>query len=58
LVLPAGPSAVRNLEFKLEAADLPVALRFTVLEMTFDDKSTGCFFGIDAVELINPEETK
>jgi hypothetical protein len=34
--LPAGPSAVRHLEFKLEAANLPNALRSTVLEINFD----------------------
>ncbi len=40
LDLPAGQSAVRDLEFKLEAANLPVALRSTVLEMCFDGETT------------------
>lgn len=38
--LPAGPSAVRRLEFKLAAANLPVALRSTVLEIYFDGART------------------
>jgi Protein of unknown function (DUF2961) len=37
--LPAGPSAVRHLEFRHEAAHTPNALRSTVLEMHFDDES-------------------
>lgn len=38
--LPAGPNAVRHLQFRLQAADLPQALRSTVLEMSFDDETT------------------
>jgi hypothetical protein len=38
--LPPGPSAVRRLEFKLSAANLPVALRSTVLEIYFDGART------------------
>jgi hypothetical protein len=38
--LPAGPSAVRQLQFRLQAANLPQALRSTVLEMSFDDETT------------------
>jgi hypothetical protein len=38
--LPTGPSAVRHLQFRLQAANLPQALRSTVLEMSFDDAST------------------
>jgi len=38
--LPSGPSAVRHLQFRLQAANLPQALRSTVLEMSFDDEST------------------
>jgi len=40
LTLPAGPSAVRQLEFQLQAADLPQALRSTVLEMHCDGQQT------------------
>lgn len=48
--LPRGPSAVRQLEFKLDAEKLPNALRSTVLEMTCDGEQTiwcpiGDFFG-------------
>ena len=65
--LPAGPCAVRNLEFKLEAADLPVALRSTVLEMTFDGEPTvwcpiGDFFsnvnGVDPPHRMWERETR
>jgi len=38
--LPAGPSAMRQMEFHLEAANPPVALRSTVLEMVFDGETT------------------
>lgn len=38
--LPAGPSAVRHLQFRLQADNLPQALRSTVLEMSFDDETT------------------
>ena len=40
VALSPGPAAVRHLEFKLEAGDLPSALRSTVLEMTFDGEQT------------------
>jgi len=45
-----GPKAIRSLEFKLEADDLPQALRSTILKMTFDGTQTvwcpiGDFFG-------------
>ncbi len=40
LQLPARPSSVRRLEFKLDAANLPVALRSTVLEIYFDGART------------------
>lgn len=38
--LPAGPSVVRRLEFKLDAANLSVALRSTVVEIYFDGART------------------
>jgi hypothetical protein len=65
--LPAGPSAVRHLEFKLEATNLPVALRSTVLEMNFDGETTvwcplGDFFsnvnGIDPAHRMWDRETQ
>jgi len=45
-----GPKAIRSLEFKLEADDVPQALRSTILKMTFDGTLTvwcpiGDFFG-------------
>jgi hypothetical protein len=40
LELPAGPSAVRHLEFRIQAANLAQALRSTVLEMVFDGEPT------------------
>jgi hypothetical protein len=50
VTLPEGSAAIRNVEFKLSAADISRALRSTVLEMIFDDKTTvwcplGDFFG-------------
>ena len=38
--LPSGPSAVRHLQFRLQASNLAQALRSTVLEMSFDDETT------------------
>ena len=38
--LPSGPSAVRHLQFRLQATNLAQALRSTVLEMSFDDETT------------------
>jgi hypothetical protein len=45
-----GPAAIRNLRFKIKAADMPQALRSTVLEIKFDGERTvwapiGDFFG-------------
>ena len=40
LELPAGPSAIRHLEFCVHAANLPAALRSTVLELVFDGQAT------------------
>lgn len=46
LNLPDGKHAVRHLEFKLSADNLPQALRSTVLEMTFDnDRTVWCPLG-------------
>jgi hypothetical protein len=67
LELPAGPAAVRHLEFKLEAARLPLALRSTVLEMEFDGEAAvwcplGGFFsnvnGIDPPHRMWERETR
>jgi hypothetical protein len=67
LELPAGPSAVRHLEFKLASANLPVALRSTVLEMSFDGETTvwcplGDFFsnvnGVDPPHRMWERETR
>ncbi|TWU40999.1 glycoside hydrolase family 172 protein [Novipirellula artificiosorum] len=46
-----GPAAINELSLKVSAADLPQALRSTVLQIKFDDESTvwcpvGDFFGI------------
>jgi hypothetical protein len=46
----SGPAAVRQLKIKLEAADLPAALRGTIVIMHFDGEATawcpvGDFFG-------------
>lgn len=38
--LPKGTSAIRHMTFKLSAENVPQALRSTVLEIVFDDKST------------------
>lgn len=40
LKFPNGASAVRYLEFKVQAKNIPQALRSTVLEMTFDNEKT------------------
>jgi len=40
LSLPAGPAAIRHLEFQLQAADLAQALRSTVVELEFDGGRT------------------
>lgn len=60
LSLPKGSSAVRNLEFRLSAQDMPQALRSTIVEMLFDDKTTvwcpiGDFFG--NINAIDPYQT-
>ncbi|MEI7909752.1 MAG: DUF2961 domain-containing protein [Verrucomicrobiota bacterium] len=65
--LPGGPSAVRHLEIKLDAANLPLALRSTVLEMRFDGEATvwcpvGDFFsnvnGVDPAHKMWERETR
>ena len=67
LDLPSGPSAVRHLEFKLVADNLPVALRSTVLEMSFDGEASvwcpiGDFFsnvnGVDPAHKMWERETR
>lgn len=56
ILLPEGTSAIRNMEFKLSAENLPQALRSTVLEIVFDDIPAvwcplGDFFGnVNAVD--------
>ena len=40
LQFPQGANAVRQLEFKIQAGDIPQALRSTVLEMNFDNEKT------------------
>jgi hypothetical protein len=46
LNLPAGPSAVRHLEFKIQARNIAQALRSTVVEMTFDgEQAVWCPLG-------------
>ena len=46
LELPAGAAAVRQFEIKLEAANLPIALRSTVMEIIFDgEQSVWCPVG-------------
>jgi hypothetical protein len=67
MALPAGPAAVRHLEFKLAAAKLPIALRSTVLEMNFDGEAAiwcplGDFFsnvnGVDPAHKMWERETR
>ncbi|MGB3117402.1 MAG: hypothetical protein WBE58_01165, partial [Verrucomicrobiales bacterium] len=67
LELPAGPGAIRNLEFKLDASNRPVALRSTVLELIFDGAPTvwcplGDFFsnvnGLDPAHQMWERETR
>lgn len=58
--LPKGTSAIRHMTFKLSAENVPQALRSTVLEIVFDDKSTvwcplGDFFG--NVNAVDPYKT-
>jgi hypothetical protein len=56
ITLPAGNAAIRHLEFRLSAENLPQALRSTVVEMSFDNRTTvwcplGDFFGnVNSVE--------